>query len=77
MPAKRIDVVKKDQGWVGQTRGGEVVARGRTKEAAVKNTAKAAKADPQAVTVRIHKQNGKIQQERTYPRSADPRSSRG
>ena len=44
MPAKRIDVVKKDQGWIGETRSGEVIARGRTKEAAVKNSAKAAKA---------------------------------
>jgi hypothetical protein len=28
-------------------------------------------------SVRIRKRNGTIQQERTYPRSADPRSSRG
>jgi hypothetical protein len=28
-------------------------------------------------TVRIKKLNGKIQEERTYPRSADPSSSRG
>jgi hypothetical protein len=27
--------------------------------------------------VRIRKRNGKIQEERTYPRSADPRGSRG
>jgi len=28
-------------------------------------------------SVRIHKVDGKIQEERTYPRGADPRSSRG
>jgi hypothetical protein len=28
-------------------------------------------------TVRIHKQDGKIQEERTYPRSADPRRTKG
>jgi hypothetical protein len=28
-------------------------------------------------SVRIRKRNGKIQEERTYPRSADPRGSRG
>ena len=28
-------------------------------------------------SVRIKKRNGKIQEERTYPRSADPRGSRG
>jgi len=29
------------------------------------------------VTVRIHRANGRIREERTYPRSADPRRSRG
>ena len=28
-------------------------------------------------SVRIHKVNGKIQEERTYPRGKDPRSSKG
>lgn len=28
-------------------------------------------------SVRIRKQNGRIQSERTYPRSADPRGSKG
>lgn len=28
-------------------------------------------------SVRIHKQDGKIQEERTYPRSADPRRTKG
>lgn len=28
-------------------------------------------------SVRIHKEDGKIQEERTYPRSKDPRRSKG
>lgn len=28
-------------------------------------------------SVKIHKLNGRIQEERTYPRSADPRNSKG
>ena len=28
-------------------------------------------------SVRIHKENGRIQEERTYPRSKDPRKSKG
>lgn len=28
-------------------------------------------------SVRIHKENGRIQEERTYPRSKDPRGSKG
>jgi hypothetical protein len=75
---KRIDVVKKGDGWLGES-GGETVrgTKAPTKEKAVQQTIAAAKKDPQPVSVRIHKQNGKIQEERTYPRSADPRSSKG
>lgn len=74
---KRIDVVKKAEKWVGETRGGAQVSSGRTKVEAVRNTAKVAKADPQPVTVKIHKENNRIQEERTYPRKADPRKSKG
>lgn len=78
MAMKRIDVVKKDNQWVGETgKNKAVVSKGRTKDVAIKNTAKVAKQDPQAVTVKIHKLDGKIQEERTYPRKADPRRSKG
>ena len=73
---KRIDVVKKDDKWVGQT-GGRTVSEGKTKEAAVKETSRVAKADPNPVTVKIHKEDGRIQEERTYPSSADPKRSKG
>ena len=51
--------------------------KARTKAAAVKKTATVAKRDPQPVSVRIRKADGKIQEERTYPGSADPRKSKG
>lgn len=75
---KRIDVVKKRDGWLGES-GGQTVrgTKAPTKEQSVKQTIAAAKKDPQPVSVRIHKQNGRIQEERTYPRSADPRRSKG
>jgi hypothetical protein len=75
---KRIDVVKKRDGWAGES-GGRTVSNTKapTKAEAVKKVAAAAKKDPQPVSVRIHKTDGKIQEERTYPRSADPRSSKG
>lgn len=75
---KRIDVVKKGDKWVGQSKGRTVpkTAAPRKTEA-VKKTARVAKKSPGPVSVRIHKQDGKIQQERTYPRSADPRRSKG
>ena len=75
---KRIDVVKKRDGWVGETGGASVRnTKAPTKEEAIKKTAEVARRDPQPVSVRIHKLDGKIQEERTYPRSADPRRSKG
>jgi hypothetical protein len=75
---KRIDVVKRGPEWVAETgKSKKVVARAPTKVRAVKKTARAAKADRQPVTVKIHKQKGQIQEERTYPRRADPRRSKG
>ncbi len=75
---KRIDVVKKGEKWIGQSGGRTVRNTGApTKQAAVKNTAGVAKRAPQPVTVKIHKEKGGIQEERTYPRSADPRRSKG
>jgi len=73
---KRIDIVKKGDSWVAKS-GSKVVARDDLKTAAVQKTAKAAKAMPDAVTVKIHKADGEFQEERTYPKSADPRKSKG
>jgi len=75
---KRIDVVKKPDGWAG-TSGGRTVpnTKAATKAEAVKKVAAAAKKGSEPVSVRIHKTDGKIQEERTYPRAADPRSSKG
>ena len=75
---KRIDIVKKRDGWAGES-GGRTVAntKAATKAEAIKRTAAAAKKDSQPVSVRIHKADGRLQEERTYPRSADPRRSKG
>jgi hypothetical protein len=73
---KRIDVIKKGDGWAGES-GNKVVTRAPTKAETVRKTADVAKADSQPVTVKIHKEDGRIQEERTYPRSADPPQSKG
>ncbi len=75
---KRIDVVKKRDGWAGES-GGRTVpnTKAATKAEAIKRVAAAAKKDSQPVSVRIHKGDGTFQEERTYPRSADPRKSKG
>jgi Uncharacterized protein conserved in bacteria (DUF2188) len=75
---KRIDVVKKGDKWVGESGGKTVRGTGApTKADAVKNTAGVAQRAPEPVTVKIHLENGRIQEERTYPGSADPKSSKG
>jgi hypothetical protein len=75
---KRIDVVKKGDQWVGQSKGRTVPnTKAPRKADAVKNTAGVAKKSQEPVSVRIHKEDGKIQEERTYPRKADPRRSKG
>jgi hypothetical protein len=55
---------------------GQVVKRFATKAAAIK-AGVLERAIGGRGSVRIRKRNGKIQEERTYPRSADPRGSKG
>jgi Uncharacterized protein conserved in bacteria (DUF2188) len=55
---------------------GEVVKRFANKADATKGGV-LEKAVGKMGSVKIKKRNGKIQEERTYPRSVDPRSSKG
>lgn len=64
---KQIEIVKKGDRWVAESTSG-VIAKTKTKQAAVRRAATTAKADKQSVYVRIHKANGRIQEERTYPK---------
>jgi hypothetical protein len=74
---ERWDVTRKNTGWIARDGAGRTKAQGPTKLTAVRNTAAAAKRSRGPVSVRIHKANGRIQEERTYPRSADPRRTKG
>lgn len=56
---------------------GKKVASAPTKAEAIKKTAGIARRDPAPVTVKIHKADGRFQEEGTYPRKSDPRSSKG
>lgn len=63
--------------WELKTEGSsEVVKKFATKAAALKGGV-LEKAVGGRGSVRIRKRDGKIQEERTYPRSADPRGSKG
>jgi hypothetical protein len=73
---KRVDLVKKGKQWVAEG-SGKAVSRGPIKAEAIKRTARAAKREAEPVSVKIHKTDGSIQEERTYLRKADPRRSKG
>ena len=73
-----MDIVKKDDRWRAESKGRAVPGTSAPrKEEAVKKTAQKARASSEPVTVKIHKEKGGIQEERTYPRRADPRKSKG
>lgn len=75
---KRMDIVKKGDEWKAENNGRTVPGtKAPRKEDAIKQTAAKARADAEPVSVKIHKENGRIQEERTYPRSADPKGSKG
>ena len=75
---KKWRLEQKDGQWQA-TSGGRAVegTRSRKKVVAVKKTAAKARRSPDPVSVNIRKADGKFQEERTYPRKADPRRSKG
>jgi hypothetical protein len=73
---ERWDLVKKGRQWY-QVRREKSVRRGPRKVEAIRATANAANRARQPITVKIHKASGPIDKERTYPRRADPRRSKG
>ena len=74
---RRIDVKKSRNGWSAKTESGRPFAIGDTKAAVIKNAAAKARKSTPPVSLRIHGRDGRIQEERTYPRAADPASSKG
>jgi Uncharacterized protein conserved in bacteria (DUF2188) len=76
MATKRIDIVKAADGWQAKSGGQPLMTAGR-KDELVRQVAATARASGEATSVRIHGMNGRIQEERTYGKGADPRRSRG
>jgi hypothetical protein len=73
---KQMDLRKRGDEWVLESGHTRVLSAGTKAEALQRATA-TAKREPDSVSLRIHGLNGQIQEERTYPRSADPRRSKG
>lgn len=77
--ARKVYTVETDPkgGWRGKAKGSpRAVAKGDSKAEVVKRTIEVAKKQPKS-QVRIKGKNGRIQQERTYPRSSDPKRTPG
>ncbi len=74
---KNYHVTKTEVGWQGKAEGGErASAKGSTKAEVVGRMAEIAKNNGNA-SVKIHKADGKFQEERTYPRKSDPFPPKG
>jgi hypothetical protein len=75
---KKWTLAKKAGHWEADS-GGQTVegTRSRRKADALKRTAEAAEAAPQPVSLMVKSEDGQIQEERTYPREADPSRSQG
>lgn len=72
---KRTDIVYKKGHWIAERKGRQLDSA-ETKTELVERVAKKS-GRSRGTSVRIHKQNGQIQEERTYPRWADPVKSKG
>jgi len=74
---KTYHVTKTEDGWQGKLEGGKKASvKGKTKEEVMRKTIEIAKNKGNS-SVKIHKQNGQIQEERTYPKGTDPYPPKG
>jgi hypothetical protein len=74
----KYDLVKQGHDWrLVPEGGGRAIAVFDTKEDATRGGALAGKLGPSGGSVRIHTGAGTFQEERTFPRSADPKKSPG
>jgi len=78
IPKFTLDYDKQKDDWKLSKQGtGEVVKRFDTKEEATKGGVLEKAVGPEGGSVRIKTQDHVIQEERTYPRTADPKRSPG
>lgn len=68
---------KNDQWRYARANSDRVIKTFKTKEDAVRHEVTALKNSKNPASLVIHKKNGDFQMERTYPQSADPRTTKG
>lgn len=75
---KTYHVTKTENGWQGKAENGQRASTtGDTKAGVMQRTIEIAKNHNGNSNVIIHKQDGKFQEERTYPKSSDPSETQG
>jgi hypothetical protein len=75
---KEYDLVKRADGWAAVSNGRTVRGtKATTKAQSLQQTREIARMAPEPISLKIHKADGQFQEERTYPRSADPLRSPG
>jgi hypothetical protein len=74
---KNYHITKTENGWQSKLEKGQRASvTGTTKSEVVQKTIEIAK-NQSSASVRIHKMDGKIQEERTYPKKSDPYPPQG
>ncbi len=75
---KTYHITKTDDGWQGKAEGGQRASvTGITKAEVTQRTIEIAKNFNGDSNIIIHKQDGKFQEERTYPKNSDPSQTPG
>lgn len=77
---KKFHLTKDNDQWKLTKEGGERATKtfaGKNKEEATRESAEYLKNLNDAASMKIHKLNGQFDEERTYPKSADPKESKG
>lgn len=69
-------ITKTDDGWALKKEGADRASKTAETKAEITAVAREFLAGKNA-SLKIHKQDGKIQEERTYPRKADPKKTKG
>ncbi len=78
LPKLTLTYIEKSHDWaLKQDKTGKTIKKFEDKEDATKRGVLLKAAGKQGASVKIQKMNGKFQEERTYPKSKDPKSSKG
>ena len=77
MSLKKYHITKTPDGWQAKVEGGERASKTAPTKKVLVDQMRDMAGRRGDVSLIIHKKDGTIQEERTYPRSSDPKTSKG